>query len=382
MIPRSTPFGYQVLLWAAGNSLAGMAVGLAVNLLGRGVFEPTVLLIGVLFGNVVGFTVFLTSTLLPPRLREVGPVLRALLVGLALFSGAVAGTALVFYLFPLFVLRDLRQALTVGAINAVLALAVGSVVHVYEALRWRLAESLREVEEVRLREARLREQAALAELAALQARINPHFFFNTLNTISSLVEEDPRRAGDIVTTLAELFRYTFRAAGSRPVRLEEELEFVRRYLTIEQARFGERLRVVTEVSPQALQVAVPGLLLQPLVENAVGHGVAPLRRGGTVRIAARVESEELVVEVSDDGRGLPPHGDPVRPGHGLDNVRQRLATLYGERGRLGLSTGEHGQGTVATIRIPAPAVRETGEAPRAAAAAGAAGLPAAAPERG
>jgi signal transduction histidine kinase len=382
MIPRSTPFGFQVLLWALGNSLAGAAVGLAVNLLGRGVFEPTVLVIGILFGNVVGFTVFLSSTLLPPRLRAVGPWLRALLVGLALFSGAVAGTALAFYLFPLFVLRDLRQALTVGAINAVLALAVGSVVHVYEALRWRLAESLREVEEVRLREARLREQAALAELAALQARINPHFFFNTLNTISSLVEEDPRRAGDIVTTLAELFRYTFRAAGSRPVRLEEELDFVRRYLTIEQARFGERLRVVSDVTPAALQVAVPGLLLQPLVENAVGHGVATLRRGGTVRIAARVDSDELVVVVSDDGRGLPPHGDPIRPGHGLDNVRQRLATLYGERGRLTLQPGDQGQGAVATIRIPAPAAQSAEATAPAAAGMGAAALPAAAPERG
>ena len=366
--PRTTPFGFQVLLWATGNSLAGAAVGLAVNLLGRGTFEPTVLWIGILFGNVVGFTVFLTSTLLPPRLREVGPVLRALLVGLALFSGALAGTALVFYVFPLFVLRDLRQALTVGAINAVLALAVGSVVHVYEAMRWRLAESLREVEEVRLREARLREQAALAELAALQARINPHFFFNTLNTISSLVEEDPRRAGDIVETLAELFRYTFRAAESRPVRLEEELEFVRRYLTIEQARFGDRLRVVREVAPAVLRLQVPGLLLQPLVENAVGHGVAPLRRGGTVRIAARLDGEDLVVEVADDGRGLPAGTDPVRPGHGLDNVRQRLQTLYGERGRLTLAAGPGGSGTLAVIRIPVPeaaaagpgAERETG----------------------
>ncbi|HEV8120675.1 MAG TPA: histidine kinase, partial [Candidatus Polarisedimenticolia bacterium] len=232
---RAAPFGFQVLLWAAGNSLAGAAVGTAVGLLGRDRFEPTVVWIGVLFGNVVGFTVLLTSTLLPPRLRSVGPVLRAGLVGLALFSGAIAGTALAFYAFPLFVLRDLRQALIIGAINAVVALAVGSVVHVYEALRWRLAESLREVEEVRLLEARLREQAARAELQALQARINPHFFFNTLNTISALVEDDPRAASELVETLAELFRYTFKAAESRPVPLAEEIDFVRRYLRIEQA---------------------------------------------------------------------------------------------------------------------------------------------------
>lgn len=352
---RMAPFGLQVLLWAAGNSLAGAAVGTAVGLLGRDRFEPTVVWIGVTFGNVVGFTVLLTSTLLPPRLRSVGPVLRAALVGLALFSGAVAGTALAFYLFPLFVLRDLRQALIIGAINAVVALAVGSVVHVYEALRWRLAESLREVEEVRLREARLREQAARAELKALQARINPHFFFNTLNTISALVEDDPQAASEIVETLAELFRYTFKAAGSRPVPLEEEIDFVRRYLRIEQARFGDRLAVVHELEPDALRVPVPGLILQPLVENAVGHGIAPIRRGGTVRIAARLEGDDLVVEVSDDGRGLVPPASgesPLKPGHGLDNVRQRLQTLYGEGGRLSLQPGPGERGAVATLRLP------------------------------
>ena len=348
------PFGFQVALWAACNSLAGAAVGLAVGLFRQGGFEPTIVLVSALFGNVIGFTVFLTSTLLPPRLRAVGPWARAALVALALLSGAVAGTALVFYVFPLFVLRDLRQALTVGAMNAVLALVVGAVVHVYEHLRWRLAESLREVEEVRLRAAQLGEQAARAELSALQARINPHFFFNTLNTISSLVEVDPQTAGDIVQTLAELFRYTFKVAESGPVPLQEELEFVQRYLTIERARFGERLRLVRDVEASALSVPVPGLILQPLVENAVGHGIAPLRDGGTVRIAARLGPEGLLVEVSDDGRGLPAGvADPVREGHGLDNVRQRLLTLYGRLGRLDLSRGASGRGTVARIWIPA-----------------------------
>lgn len=356
MRPRGLPFGLQVLLWASGNSLAGAAVGLAVGILNRGAFEPTIVLIGALFGNVVGFTVLLTSTLLPPRLRSVGPLARAALVALALLSGAVAGTALVFYLFPLFVLRDLRQALTVGVMNAVLALVVGSVVHVYEGLRWRLAETLREVEEVRLRAARLSEQAARAELAALQARINPHFFFNTLNTISSLVEEDPRRAGEIVQTLAELFRYTFKVAESRPVPLKEELQFIQRYLTIEQARYGDRLRVVRDVEPAALSVPIPGLILQPLVENAVGHGIAPLREGGTVRIAGHLEGGSLLVEVSDDGRGLPADRlDPVRDGHGLDNVRQRLATVYGTAGRLELVRGPSGRGTVARIWLPVAA---------------------------
>jgi LytS/YehU family sensor histidine kinase len=278
---------------------------------------------------------------------------RSAVLGLTLLSGAVAGTAMVVYFFPLFLLRDLRLALAVGAINGVLAVIVGGVVHVYEELRWRLAESLREVEEVRLVQARLREQAAIAELAALQARINPHFFFNTLNTISSLLEEDPRRADQIVETLADLFRYTFRAADAGPVRLEEELEFVQSYLTIEQARFGERLRIVREVAPSALSVRIPGLILQPLVENAVAHGIAPRKRGGTLRIDARLDRDELLVEVGDDGVGLPRQGaDPIHEGHGLGNVRQRLKTLYGEAASIEILPGPEGIGTVARLRIP------------------------------
>jgi two-component sensor histidine kinase len=348
------------------NSIAGAAVGLAVGVFREGGLEPTIILVSVLFGNVVGFTVLASSVILSPRLRALGPIARSALLGLALLSGSIAGTVLVISQFPLFVLRDVRQALAVGAINGVLALIVGGVVHAYEGMRWRLAESLREVEEVRLVEAKLREQAARAEVAALQARINPHFFFNTLNTISSLLEEDPRRAEEIVQTLAELFRYTFRVTEAGPVPLSEELEFIQCYLTIERARFGDRLKVVRQVEPAALSVTVPGLILQPLVENAVGHGIAPLSRGGTVRIAARLAGDALIIEVGDDGAGLPSgECDQVRDGHGLENVRQRLATLYGEAGALEVLPSPRARGTVARIRLPRrvtrPAVRLAGE---------------------
>jgi len=359
---RKTSFSLpvQVLLWGAGNTAVGAVVGVAVGVFRKGGLESPVILSSVLFGNVVGFTVLASSVALFPRLRALGPVARGALLGLALVAGSVAGTALVLYLFPLYVLSDPTENFAVAALNGVLALVVGSVVHAYEGLRLRLVTSLREVEEVRLVEAKLREEAARAELAALQARINPHFFFNTLNTIASLVEHDPRAAEEVVQTLADLFRYTFRVADSAPVPLAEELEFIDGYLEIERARFGDRLRVVWDVAPESSAAHVPGLLLQPLVENAVIHGIAPVPRGGTVRIMTRAVGADLVVEVEDDGAGLPGSAENlVLDGHGLGNVRRRLRTLYGDRGCLELLGASLGRGTLARLRIPLAAPAES-----------------------
>jgi two-component system LytT family sensor kinase len=148
------------------------------------------------------------------------------------------------------------------------------------------------------------------------------------------------------------------------------MEFVHRYLSVERARFGDRLRVIREVDDRCLAVQVPGLILQPLVENAVGHGIAPLRRGGTVRIVARLEDADLVVEVADDGVGLEPgRTDFIREGHGLANVRRRLSTLYGARGSLGLLPGANGHGTIARIRLPAQVTVAARTTPQALAAA-------------
>lgn len=346
------PLPLQVLLWAACNTAAGASTGLIVGMFRQGGLEPTIIMISILFGNVVGFTVLISSLILFPRLRRLAPWARGALLGLALLSGSIAGTALVLYLFPLFVLHDLRPSLAVGAVNGVLALIVGSVVHAYEGMRWRLAESLREVEEVRLVEAQLKEEAARAELAALQARINPHFLFNTLNTISSLMAEDPERAEEMVQTLADLFRYTFKAADAGPVPLSEELEFIEGYLAIERARFGERLRVEWNIEPAARSLFVPGLLLQPLVENAVIHGLAPVSEGGTVRIVAKVDGEALQIEVADDGAGLQrPPEELVRAEHGLGNVRCRVTTFCRGDGFLEVLPSTRGRGTVARLRM-------------------------------
>jgi len=359
----------QVLLWAAGSSAAGAVVGLVVGMFRDKPLDAPLFMVSILFGNVVGLTVFVCSVALYPVLRGLSPIVRTLVLGVGLVSGSVAGTALVAARYPFFVLSDPRQSLAVFALNGVLALIVGGLAHAYEGMRWRLAESLREVEEVRLVEAELHEQAAKAELAALQARINPHFFFNTLNTISALLSEDPAKADEVVQILAGLFRYTFKAAHAVAVPLHEELEFVEGYLAVEKARFGERLRVTWAIDPRARGARVPGLILQPLVENAVGHGVAPMPGGGTVRIGASLAQGRLVVEVEDDGPGL--RREPaslIRDDHGLGNVRRRIATTTQERGVLELLPAPKGRGTLARIVLPAG---ESAEAADAAAPAGA-----------
>ncbi len=353
---RATQLVVQVLLWATLQSLAGAVIGLTVGFFGGGEIEAPTLIISILFGNVVGFTALIASVGVVPRLRGLVPPLRIAVLGFTLLSGSVLGSIAVLNMYPLFVFRDLPQAAAIVAINGVVALVVGSVVFVYENMRQQLEETLREMEEVRLVEARLREEAARAELAALQARINPHFFFNTLNTISSLLEEDPDRAEEVVQTLADLFRYTFKVSDTGPVTLREELEFTRNYLTVERARFGDRLDVDWDIDEESLEVPVPGLILQPLVENAVGHGLAPRARGGRIVVSSRLVDDRLHLDVADDGVGLKLQGDDlIHDGHGLGNVRRRLAAFYRGRAALSLLPGPNG-GTLARLLLP---VQET-----------------------
>jgi signal transduction histidine kinase len=190
-----------------------------------------------------------------------------------------------------------------------------------------VAENLR----FREREEELRQLAGRAELKALRAQINPHFLFNALNAIAGLIHEQPALAEETVEHLAEVFRYTLRKSEKEWARLDEEMEFVTAYLRVEQARFGERLRVEVDIEPDARKVEVPAMSVQPLVENAVKHGVSAVERLGVVRIRASVVDDVLKVEVEDNGPGF---AAGAAYGHGLHNVAERLAGYYGPAARL------------------------------------------------
>jgi signal transduction histidine kinase len=208
------------------------------------------------------------------------------------------------------------------------------------------------------REEQLRLLASRAELKALRAQINPHFLFNALNAIAGLIPSQPELADQTIEWLAQVFRYTLRKSESEWVRLDEEVEFVTAYLRVEQARFGERLAIAVAVDPEAAAVPVPAVCIQPLVENALRHGVSSLEGRGEVRLAVAVEGEMVKIEVSDNGPGFP-RGFTLAssPGHALRNIAERLRGYYGEMGQLCWESSANC--TRVRLQIPFEAAAET-----------------------
>lgn len=212
----------------------------------------------------------------------------------------------------------------------------------------------REAEAARLLadRAHLEGQLVEARLSALQMQLNPHFLFNTLNAVSALVERDPAGVRTMIARLSSLLRRVLEADGATLVPLREEVAFLRDYLDVQRVRFQGQLEVEEDWAPETLDALVPPLLLQPLVENAVGHGVSRIEEGiGVVRLGARRDGGRLVLTVADNGPGLdgPAAGRPG--GVGLPNTRARLDALYGGRGALTLTPAPDG-GAIAEVALP------------------------------
>jgi LytS/YehU family sensor histidine kinase len=204
---------------------------------------------------------------------------------------------------------------------------------------------------------RIRERelaAAGAELQALRAQLDPHFLFNTLHSLTQLVREDPVATQDALQRFGEMMRYVLRSGqeSSAEVALEQELEFVHNYLALEQLRLGDRLRIIERIEPDTLELGVPPLLLQPLVENAVRHAVAPRRDGGMVCLFATFEHGQLMLSVSDDGDGADVGGIQKSGGLGLKAVARQLHAHFPEAAELSIETQPH-RGFEVNLKMPA-----------------------------
>jgi signal transduction histidine kinase len=236
-----------------------------------------------------------------------------------------------------------------------LQLLRGTVYNAFILLAWSMiyfgVKHQHELAETRERALRAESLAHQARLSALRFQLNPHFLFNAMNAVSTLVvEQRNAEANRMLSRLADFLRLTLEDEGRAETTLADELVYVRAYLEIEQVRFGERLRLRYDVADDALPAGLPPLILQPLVENAVRHAVAPRREGGIITISARVAGSRLRLAVVDDGPGLA--ADPeAAAGVGLANVRARLEELYGERAELRLERGAP-DGFGAVIELP------------------------------
>lgn len=219
--------------------------------------------------------------------------------------------------------------------------AVAHALHYYRGLREGEAQT-----------GRLAAQLAEAQLQALKMQIHPHFLFNTLNSIAALLHKDVEAADKMIARLGDFLRLTLNRSEAQVVDFEQELEFVKCYLDIEHLRFQDRLTIEMEIEPQTLDVMVPNLILQPIVENAVRHGVAKQTLPGVITIRALKKCDRLIMQVEDNGPGLETSHNGARPGIGLNNTRARLRQFYGDDFTFDIDNAAV-SGVIVTLEIPA-----------------------------
>jgi two-component system LytT family sensor kinase len=342
--------------WA--GSLGGVLVGLPALLHGEWAAMPLNVLSGFLAGqlrtmavdkdDIWSFSPFIDQSLfrlikrnLPrPRLFDWQVMFFWTVVGLRFVQTEL------FRYFPgsVFSVESLDNYWVEGVIYAACIAAIGIELKIFNGVRIQI--KLEEQERLLLH----------ARMEALQNQINPHFLFNTLNSISSLVRFDPDMARDVIFKLATILRRLLNTSEAfAPLR--EELEFIDNYLDIEVVRFGrEKLRVVKELDPASLDVVVPSMLLQPLVENSIKHGLSPKVEGGSIFLRSHVRDSRLIIEVEDDGVGmggaqLEESSSWSGMGIGMANISERLQVLYGDTARMTIDSHE-GKGTLIRIRLP------------------------------
>lgn len=285
---------------------------------------------------------------------ERGGLLRALAAHAALGVCVILAQIVVMWAvtasFGMNEVRGLESTIVIGIrlYGDLLLVIYCAVVGTFAGLRWQ-----RQLQETALQAAQLREDVARASLQALRAQLNPHFLFNALNAVVTLIGRDPALARDMLVRLADLLRATLTAGEDQETTLSQELELTRRYLELEQLRFADRLRVEWTIDESLATWRVPAFALQPLVENALRHGLARRRAPGTVQIVARREADTLELRVGNDGPDDGAADAPTDAGAGiaLSNLRARCARLYGADASLVLQPRSD-RGMDAVLRLP------------------------------
>ncbi len=287
-----------------------------------------------IFANCIGFSISLLVHYFYPLCERTRLAPRIGILVVLFLLGGVTGTEAAMGLLYVFfgISFDWLGHVHMLQFNLVLAVIFGSVAVLYFSLRDRAARLGAALKEKELNEERLRQLKTKAELEALQTKVNPHFLFNTLNSIASLISENPKAAEETVEKLSDLFRHSLRHSERSTVTLAEELDLIRTYLEIEKVRLGDRLRYEVVCEDRIREVEVPAMLIQPLVENSIKHGIAPAVEGGEISVEAKEANGMCLIRVRDTGKGFQENADPT--GFGLRSIQDRLKLIYGDRAKL------------------------------------------------
>ena len=337
-VPRSVVI---ILLVTLGASLINLVFG---RLDGWRDVAITVA-VSLIYSTAIGTLCYAAGERLWKRGRRQNWTVNLLVMAGAVVVGCLAGHAVV---VGVGLIRPRSFWLSYGytlRFSALITVTFGMSAMIYEYYRGKFAWAEEQLRQKELERERAMKLATEARLASLESRIHPHFLFNTLNTISALIHEDPMKADEQLQRLAKLLRFSLDAPETSLVPLERELQVVADYLEIEKTRFADRLRYRIETSAEARECSVPPLAVQTLVENSVKHHISKRREGGEVTVKAERRGDVLTVTVSDDGPGIP--AGSVLPGHGLDVLRGRLEALFPREATLEI------EGSEVRIKLPA-----------------------------
>jgi sensor histidine kinase YesM len=342
----------RMCLWIIPLMAVGVAVFLLVVQHARFSDSGRKFLASMVYAFMIGVPSAIVLNWIGFRYTERFPRLILLINTVVLLGTATAGSlaaGLVFQLIDLFPGNGYWHEFTLSLpTSIVITLVLGLSIASFETMRHKLQSATLELRTQQVEQERAYKLLAEARLSSLASRIHPHFLFNTLNSIASLIPTDPQRAEDTVGKLASLLRFSLRENQTGLVPLSQELKIVRDYLEIERTRFGQRLRYAIEAPPALDSVQVPPLALQTLVENSIKHVVSHRPEGATIHVAVSSEDKHIRLQVIDDGAGFSLQS--ITPEHGLGNLVSRLELLFGERGQL--SVARQDQTTVVTLSFP------------------------------
>ena len=299
------------------------------------------------FVQIIGFTIF--TVLGVSRVDTIKNTGIKTVLSLAIFIGSGwLGIIFCFGIFRFFIQFPFIEQMKINMIPSTIFLVfLGVLITNYETLRTKLTETAAKLTEKELSEQNILRLKTKAELEALRAKVNPHFLFNTLNSIASLIPRDPQKAEEMVLKLSGLFRYTLDVSMHDLIKLSEEIHIIREYLEIEKVRLGDRLRYSIHMDIHLTEMMIPGLLLQPLVENSVKHGISVKQGGGEISIRCFRKDENCRIEITDTCGEFDTSFS--EDGFGLYGVRERLDLLYGDKHTLEISSD---RGVKITIDLP------------------------------